>query len=329
MADINFNDVTNATTIEDGTGYFDKLMNTVNIQIDKQYQKGRLKGSDYANVYLGSIQSAMVEAFKFALQEQLTEAQIEGTLQDNANKVKEGIKLDSETKLSNDQDSELLLNGVKDRDLINEKTLNEADKRLSTAKAREIQDVQIKEANRKYTENGEKWAISKGIMENQKATSDIDLQFKPNMATADLDQKHKTLDSMDADIAFNTSKKVIMEETRNDNVRMKAAEQYAEFLKYISAADAVPSKYHFQNLVGLIDSINDGMLDEDYKYNMLYKGDRQVNSKGEVLYYVKDANGNDTDEVTTNATDSNGNANTPAYYKDDVVKSPSASNTTA
>ena len=255
MADINFNDVTNATTIEDGTGYFDKLMNTVNIQIDSQYQKGRLKGPDYANVYLGAIQNAMSEAFKFALQEQYVIAQ-------------------------------------------------------------------VKEANRKYEENGEKWAISKGIMENQKATSDIDLQFKPNMATADLDQKHKTLDSMDADIAFNTSKKVIMEETRNDNVRMKAAEQYAEFLKYISAADAVPGKYHFQNLVGLIDSINDGMLNEDYKYNMLYKGDRQVNSKGEVLYYVKDANGNDTDEVTTNATDSNGNANTPAYYKDDVVKAP-------
>ena len=103
MADINFNDITNATTIEDGTGYFDKLMNTINIQIDNQYQKGRLKGTDYANVYLGLVQSAMVEAFKFELQKDA---------------VEEGIALTKE------------------------QTSNEIDKRLNTAKQREVMDAQ-------------------------------------------------------------------------------------------------------------------------------------------------------------------------------------------
>ena len=103
MADVNFNDITNATTIEDGTGYFDKLMNTINIQIDNQYQKGRLKGTDYANVYLGLVQSAMVEAFKFELQKDA---------------VEEGIALTKE------------------------QTSNEIDKRLNTAKQREVMDAQ-------------------------------------------------------------------------------------------------------------------------------------------------------------------------------------------
>ena len=105
MTGINFNDITNATTIGDGTGYFDKLMNTINIQIDSQYQKGRLKGTDYATVYLGLVQSAMAEAFKFELQKDA---------------VEEGIALTKE------------------------KTLNEADKRLSTAKARDVQEAQRK-----------------------------------------------------------------------------------------------------------------------------------------------------------------------------------------
>ena len=103
MADVNFNDITNATTIEDGTGYFDKLMNTINIQIDNQYQKGRLKGTDYATVYLGLVQSAMVEAFKFELQKDA---------------VEEGIALTKE------------------------QTSNEIDKRLNTAKQREVMDAQ-------------------------------------------------------------------------------------------------------------------------------------------------------------------------------------------
>ena len=120
---VDFQKVTNATSIENGTGYFDKLMKTVNLHIDEQYKLSRLTGTDYATVYLGSMQSAMTEAMKFALQEQLTEAQ---------------------TKLLEDQDAELLLNGTENRKLVNEKVLNEADKRLSTAKARDVQEAQRK-----------------------------------------------------------------------------------------------------------------------------------------------------------------------------------------
>ncbi len=50
-----------------GDGVFDKLMAAVNAQIGTQYEKGRITGSDYANVYLGAIQSAMQFAIQYTL----------------------------------------------------------------------------------------------------------------------------------------------------------------------------------------------------------------------------------------------------------------------
>jgi len=79
MATIDFTDVTNATTPTDGTGVFDSLMETLNIHIEDQYKKNRIKSTDYASVYLGAMQSAMAESIQFVLQKQLTEAQIQDT----------------------------------------------------------------------------------------------------------------------------------------------------------------------------------------------------------------------------------------------------------
>ena len=79
MTDIQVSDLTNTTTVTDGvadgTGVFDKLFNTVILHIDDQYKIGRLKGPEYANVLLGSIQAVLAESVQFVLQEQMVEAQ--------------------------------------------------------------------------------------------------------------------------------------------------------------------------------------------------------------------------------------------------------------
>jgi hypothetical protein len=78
--DINIDNVTNSTSVtnavSNGTGTFDKLMNSVNLYLNDQYNNGRLKGTDYANVLLGSIQAVLQQAVQFELQEELTEAQV-------------------------------------------------------------------------------------------------------------------------------------------------------------------------------------------------------------------------------------------------------------
>lgn len=85
MADITVDSITNA----DGTGIFDKLMETVNKNIETQYLNNRITGSDYANVYLSSMQAALSQSVQYILQEQLTEAQIDGIAADNLLKAKQ------------------------------------------------------------------------------------------------------------------------------------------------------------------------------------------------------------------------------------------------
>ena len=76
MVDIQITDVT--TGAINGTGVFDKLMSTVKAHIAEEYDKGRIKGQDYATVYLGSIQSVLQQSIEYVLREKMTEAQIAG-----------------------------------------------------------------------------------------------------------------------------------------------------------------------------------------------------------------------------------------------------------
>ena len=97
-ADILLADLTNATSVTDGasngTGALDRLMNTINLYLDDQYTRGRIKGTDYANVLLGSIQSVLSARLQFTLTEKVNEAQI--ALYD---RQKEGFADDAKQKL--------------------------------------------------------------------------------------------------------------------------------------------------------------------------------------------------------------------------------------
>jgi hypothetical protein len=193
-----------------GTGVFDQLMMAVNGNIQAQFDAGRIKGSDYANVYMNSMQAAMSESMKFVLTKKLTEKQV---------------------------------------DLV--------DKQVQS------QDVQIAIGEVQLAENSEKWQIQKQVLQNQLEMSNVDVSYKAQNAAKDLEIKTKQVESATADIAFNTSKKTIMEQTRKDNIRSKAAEQFAEFMKYISAANVVPGPTDFQNMRGLITAMNNGISNPD------------------------------------------------------------------
>ena len=80
LNDINVDLITNS----DKTGVFDKLMESVNDNINTQYTEGRITTSDYATVYLGSLQTVLQQSIQFTLQEQVSEAQISAILKDNA-----------------------------------------------------------------------------------------------------------------------------------------------------------------------------------------------------------------------------------------------------
>jgi hypothetical protein len=71
------NDISvDAITNELGTGVFDKLMEAVSKNILVQYNDSRITNSDYASVYLGSLQAVLTQSMQFVLQEQLMEVQV-------------------------------------------------------------------------------------------------------------------------------------------------------------------------------------------------------------------------------------------------------------
>ncbi len=73
MTAILITEITNGTI--SGTGAFDELMKAVTAHLEDQYNKGRITGTDYATVYLGSIQSAMAQAVQFVLGKQAADKQ--------------------------------------------------------------------------------------------------------------------------------------------------------------------------------------------------------------------------------------------------------------
>ena len=209
--ELDFNDFSNGyidTTNPDapvweGTGVFDELMKAINGNIQVQYDSGRIKGTEYANVYLGSMQSAISEAMRYVL---------------------------------------------------NKKTIE---------KGLEAQDINIAISEVQLAENTEKWALQRKVLENQLEMSNVDVRYKEQNVTKDLAIRDKQIESATADIAFNTSKKTIMEQTRKDNIRSKAAEQFAEFIKYLSAANVVPGANDFVNMRALINAMNSGIANPD------------------------------------------------------------------
>lgn len=203
-------DANNVTWI--GTGIFDRLMSAINGNIQAQYESGRITGSDFANVYLGSMQTTISESVKWLL---------------NKDSIIKGL---------------------------------------------EAQDVQIAISEVQLAESSEKWSLQKQILENQLEMSNVDVAYKEQNVLRDLEIRDKQIESASADIEFNVSKKLIMEQTRNDNIRSKAAEQFAEFIKYLSAANVVPGANDFANMRKLITAMNDGIANPNAVANITTSG---------------------------------------------------------
>lgn len=50
-----------------GTGVFDEIMSTLQLRLDEQWSENRIKGTEYAKVYLESLNSAMQQSIAFLL----------------------------------------------------------------------------------------------------------------------------------------------------------------------------------------------------------------------------------------------------------------------
>ena len=85
----------------EGTGVFDIIMKAANENIKIQNQTSRITGAEYAEVYLGTMQSAISEAMKFLLnRDQLTkDLEVKQANIDLLNRQKEGFDDNKHQKL--------------------------------------------------------------------------------------------------------------------------------------------------------------------------------------------------------------------------------------
>ncbi len=108
----------------DGNGVFDIYMRAGTNHLNLQYEEGRIKGSDYAQAYLGMMELMMVEANKMVLgifkaqQEALLfPALYEKARYDLATARTTAQKMEAEKDLVCQQAAELKVNGESDREL--------------------------------------------------------------------------------------------------------------------------------------------------------------------------------------------------------------------
>ncbi len=101
MAALQIAELSQATL--EGTGTFDVLMRSVKEHLDTEFKGGRIKGPEYAEVYLGSMNLAMQTGLAFLLQKrkndieaQLLTAQLALVTQQGLNAVIEGEVLEAQ-----------------------------------------------------------------------------------------------------------------------------------------------------------------------------------------------------------------------------------------
>ena len=140
MTTLNITELTTGDTT--GNGVFDVLLKSVKAHLDQQFTAGRIKGPEYATVYLGSLDLAMQTGLAFVLQQrkndleaQLLEKQIlQATAQtalvteQTANAVLEGLVLTAQ-KCKLQAEFDLLqttnLKAIEEKTLLVQKTLTE------------------------------------------------------------------------------------------------------------------------------------------------------------------------------------------------------------
>ena len=212
---VELSDLTNrvpATSTEaevEGTGVFDVLIRETKHLIQEEYSANRIKGSDYANVFLGSIQAVLQSSIDFLLRRKLAEAEANLKIEQaitEANKNKEGGIYDLERcKLKEEIDliiaqtaSQYESISASQEDTFRRNSLNNQDVLLR------ISQLELSNQERDYNEelhplNKEKIETDIAATEEQITASKANTARSDTMSAKDLEVKDEQIASSKAD----------------------------------------------------------------------------------------------------------------------------------
>lgn len=101
--EIKIDDLT--TTDLQGSGAFDNIMTAMQTRLDREYKAGRLKGPEYAQVYLGTFEASLLNTVQFLLGRQQADKQAEHTAEETKHTTAQIRQTDKQTeKLEHDID---------------------------------------------------------------------------------------------------------------------------------------------------------------------------------------------------------------------------------
>jgi len=206
-----------------GDGVFDEIMSTIQIRLDREWDKDRIKGTDYSKVYLGAMEASMQQSIAFLLGKD--KAYIESLLIDAQREKTEAeiLKVEAETKLINQKNSNSIIEG------------QILSIQLEIAKLTEIKTEQEIE-NLKAVEAAE-WAKTLDIVDGVPVTGLIGAQkFKVNADTDLTVQRKKTemsniLDTIDGNpIAGINGKKMSLYQQQGDGFTRDAEQKLTKIM---------------------------------------------------------------------------------------------------
>jgi len=240
---ISLTDLTNGTLTStnewSGTGIFDKLIEAVNKNIEGQYNLGRIGGPDYANVYLGSMQSVIAESVQYILQEKQVEAQTDLLITQNNEAILDGTskraEIAAQTQLLIDQDSELLLNGTSKRSEITAQTnlldsqRTKVDSDTIITKAQSTKDLLVKQAqiDLELSNKAKVDYETSTVLPKQVDVEERKIAISESQSTKDLLVKSEQIANITSEIDLRATQK---SEVVLDGVSKRAVESAQELL---------------------------------------------------------------------------------------------------
>ena len=246
--------VTDLTTgVVDGSGVFDGLMKATNAHIQVEYQKNRIKGSEYATVYLGAMQSVMSQSLqllltqqKVDLEAQLLAKQLESEnlrqaqlTEQTSNLVTERDQITAQTALIEQQEDNLLsesLNIPKQGQLLDAQVAVQVQQELNLQAAK----LQT-EAQTSLIEQQTANAIIEGTVltaQECKLSAEFDLineqKLKTIAETALLSQKKVTEQAQTSGAVINedsvVGKQIVLYDAQKDGYRRDAEQKAAKLM---------------------------------------------------------------------------------------------------
>lgn len=110
MAAITLSDLTTGDVT--GNGIFDQLMVSVKAHLEEEYTKNRIRGSEYATVYLGAIQSVMDRSLEFLLQKDRVDLETQLLAEQVITQQKTQLQIEAQTGLLNQQTANAIIEGT-------------------------------------------------------------------------------------------------------------------------------------------------------------------------------------------------------------------------